>query len=255
MKLAQCLVTISLLLYSSTLFATQTVTISTSDWPPYVSQKLPNYGYISQIIIEAFKQENIEVNFIFVPWARAYEEAKHGNVDATSYWYKDDKHNNDFYLSRPLSTEKVVFFRLKSDKPITWRTLSSFDDLTIGLTRSYTYTQALWEYAEKHQDRISIVNTDKQNLKMLLLERIDVTPVQELVGWHHLQTMFGKEQINRVEVMFPPLSVRTGHLLFPRHKKGSKALIEKFNRGLTKMAITGRLEELQEALILGEFSH
>ncbi|WP_448566426.1 substrate-binding periplasmic protein [Thalassotalea ganghwensis] len=254
MRIVYSLLTLILLFSSLSINAKEKITITTSNWPPYVSKTAPKFGYISQIIIEAFYHENIDVEFLFMPWSRAYEEAKHGNVDATSYWYKDDMHTEDFYLSQAISTEKVVFFRLKSEKPLIWKSLTDFNGLRMGLTRSYTYTSALWEYAEKNNERVSIVSTDKQNLKMLLLDRIDITPAQEIVGWHILQNIFAKEQINRVEVMYPPLSVKTGHLLFPKAKKDSKRLMQHFNRGLAKLALTGRLDELQEDLILGEFS-
>ncbi|WP_206484057.1 transporter substrate-binding domain-containing protein [Thalassotalea sp. G2M2-11] len=253
MKRVYWLIIFSLVIHNA--IAEQTITISTSEWPPYISEKSPNYGYICQIVEEAFGKMNIKVNFVFYPWARAYEEARHGNVNATSYWYKDPKHEKDFYLSEAVSRENVVFFRLKSDKPVTWKGLSDFDGLTIGITRSYTYTQELWRYAKQHSDSISIVNTDMQNFKMLLLERIDLTPIQETVGWHYLQSSFAKEQVNRVEVMRPPLSVRTGHLLFPKSDKNSKKLVQQFNIGLKQLIDSGRVDELKEALILGRYSN
>ncbi len=242
------------LLFTHNLSAKQTIKISTSEWPPYISKKLPNHGYISQVIEEAFAQVNIDVEFVFLPWARAYEDAKVGNYSATSYWYKDQKHARYFYFSEPLSKEKVVFFRLKSEKPLTWQSLSDFDDLTFGLTRSYTYTKALWQYAENNPERMSIVTSDEQSFKMLLLERVDLVPAQEIVGWHYLNSLFAKEQVNRVEVMQPPLNIFTGHLLFPKTNQNSMELVKQFNKGLEILAKNGRLEELQERLILGRYS-
>lgn len=242
------------LLFTSNPWAKQTIKISTSEWPPYISKDSPNYGYISQTIEEAFALVDIDVEFVFMPWARAYQEAKVGHVSATSYWYKDHKHAEYFYFSEPLSSEKVVFFRLKSEKPSTWQSLSDFDGLAIGLTRSFTYTKELWQYAENNSDSISIVTTDEQNFKKLLLGRIDITPAQEIVGWSHLQSLFAKVQINRVEMMQPPLTIQTGHLLFPKVNKNSKELLKQFNEGLSILTKNGRLEELKEQLILGRYS-
>jgi len=242
------------LLFSSQVMADNTIRISTSEWPPYISKKSPNGGYISQVIKEAFEQVNINVEFVYIPWARAYEEAKFGNFNATSYWYEDDRHKKHFYLSDTLSNEKTVFFRLKSDKPSKWANLSEFEHLTMGLTRGYTYTKELWQYAEKNSDRVSIVITDEQNFKMLLLERIDITPSQEVVGWHYLHNMFAKEQVNRVEIMQPPLSTQTGHLLFPKTNKNSLELLKQFNKGLSILKENGRIYELKEKLIQGYYS-
>jgi polar amino acid transport system substrate-binding protein len=243
------------LLFTSELWASQTIKISTSEWPPYISQKAPNHGYISQVITEAFQHVNIKVEFVFTPWARAYEEAKHGNVDATSTWYKDKKHASYFHFSAPLSEEKLVFFRLKSEEPATWKSFSDFDDLNIALTRSYTYTPELWHYAKNNNDRISIVTQDKQSFKMLLLGRVDLVPAQEIVGWHHLHTLFAKEQVNRVEVLRPSLKIHTAHVLFPKVNENSEQLLEQFNKGLAILIKNGRLNQLKEALIEGKYSN
>lgn len=242
------------LLFSSELWAVKVVKISTSEWPPYVSKNGVHGGYINQVIKEAFSQVDVSVEFVYVPWARAYEGAKFGHFDATSYWYNDNKHKEHFYLSESLSHEKTVFFRLKSEKPQTWSTLSDFDNMTMALTRGLTYTKLLWQYAEQNKDRVSVVVSDEQSFKMLLLERIDVIPVQEVVGWHYLHSMFAKEQVNRVETMQPPLSTHTGHLLFPKANENSLDLLKQFNKGLAILKKNGRLYELNEQLIQGYYS-
>ena len=100
-------------LLSVQIWAKETVTISTSQWSPYITSVSPQYGSMSTIINEAFANVGIKVEYVFLPWARAYEGAKSGEVDATSYWYKDEKHERDFLYSDPLTTDEVVFFRLK----------------------------------------------------------------------------------------------------------------------------------------------
>ncbi len=100
-------------LLSVQIWAKETITISTSQWSPYITSVSPQYGSMSTIINEAFANVGIKVEYVFLPWARAYEGAKSGEVDATSYWYKDEKHERDFLYSDPLTTDEVVFFRLK----------------------------------------------------------------------------------------------------------------------------------------------
>lgn len=235
-------------------WASSTIIISTSDWPPFISKNAPQQGYISQVITEAFAKSDIKVKFVYVPWARAYEKAKVGDFDATSYWYDDPKHKEHFYLSEPLTSEKTMFFRLKSDSPTTWQSLEEFKSVSMSITRGYTYTDSLWQYARANKNSVSIVGSDVQNFKMLLLGRIDVTPVQEIVGWHLLHTLFAQEQVDRIEVMQPPLLVTTGHLFFPKAKPNSVELREKFDKGLSILEANGRLYELKEKLVEGYYS-
>ena len=229
--------------------AKETVTISTSQWSPYITSVSPQYGSMSTIINEAFNHVGIEVEYVFLPWARAYEGARTGEVDATSYWYKDEKHEQDFLYSDPLTTDEMVFFRLKNNTKPNWRQLRDFDDLSIGLTRGYTYTQAMWGYAEKNKNNVYIVGSDRQNLKMLMLGRVDIIPMQKDVGLHLIHSMFSQHQAQKVEILSPPLSVRTGHLLFPKANKNSQKLMLLFNQGLAKLRGSGRLEVLQDELI------
>ncbi|GGD67993.1 ABC transporter substrate-binding protein [Lacimicrobium alkaliphilum] len=234
--------------------AQESIDIATGEWPPYTSASLPQDGYVNHVVRSAFGEMGIQVSFIYQPWARSYEGAKKGDYAATSYWYQDPKHQADFLLSTPLTKEKVVFFRRKSGRPLHWDELADFDDLRIGLSRSYTYTQALWEYANANPHRISVVNTDTQNIKMLLLERIDLFPVQELVGWNLVHGLFAPEQANRIETLQPPLSEKTGHLLFPKRNAGSERWRDLFNRGLDKLKKKGLLEQYREDLIMGGYA-
>lgn len=239
-------------LFSLQICAKEVVTISTSQWSPYITSISPQYGSMSTIINEAFAEMDIEVNYVFLPWARAYEGAKAGEVDATSYWYKDEKHDKYFLYSEPLTTDETVFFRIKNGKKTTWHTLSEFDDLRIGLTRGFTYTRSMWDYAEEHKNDVYIVGSDRQNLKMLMLGRVDIIPMQKEVGLHLLNSLFSQPLDQKVEILTPPLSIRTGHLLFPKANKKSKRLIQSFNKGLKLLKQSGRLQSLQQELVVEE---
>ena len=239
-------------LLSVQIWAKETVTISTSQWSPYITSVSPQYGSMSTIINEAFANVGIKVEYVFLPWARAYEGAKSGEVDATSYWYKDEKHERDFLYSDPLTTDEVVFFRLKKKAGKTWRQLDDFNGFRIGLTRGFTYTKAMWDYAEKHKGDVYIVGSDKQNFQMLMLGREDIVPAQKIVGQHILETLISSKHPDIVEMLSPPLSVRTGHLLFPKASKHSEDLIRQFNKGLAELKRSGRLKTLQQDLVVEE---
>lgn len=247
-------VVLVMLLFSVASESGQPLEIATGEWPPYTSANLPYEGFVNHVIRSAFAQMNVSVEFVYLPWARVYESTKKGDYAATSYWYRDPKHQPHFLLSEALTKEKVVFFRRKSQRPQHWQDLQDFNDLKIGLSRSYTYTETLWAYAEANPGRISIVNTDTQNIKMLLLGRIDLFPVQELVGWNLVHNLFAPEQANLIETLHPPLSVKTGHLLFPKVNPDSHKWRDLFNQGVEKLKAQGLLEQYREDLILGLYS-
>jgi polar amino acid transport system substrate-binding protein len=231
--------------------AEQTIQISASEAPPYSSESVVEYGYNNHVIQCAFKQQDISVEFVFMPWSRAYKGTMEGKFPVSSYWYFDPKHEKNFLISDPISNERIVFFRRKTQRVNQWASLADFSKLRLGLTRGYTYTTEIWDYAKANSFYFSVVNSDTQNLKMLLLDRIDVFPVEEIVGWYILNNSFAKEQVNLIETMVPPVMFKTGHLLFSKKLSNSKALLQSFNKGLEKCREQGILQKYAENLTLG----
>ena len=233
--------------------AVQTIQISTSEAPPYSSESVAEYGYSNHVIQCAFKQQDIAVEFVFMPWSRAYKDTMDGQFPVSSYWYFDPKHEKDFLISDPITNEKIVFFRRKTETTNKWASLADFAKLRLGLTRGYTYTTEIWDYVNANTFYVSVVNSDAQNLKMLLLGRIDVFPVEEIIGWYILNNSFAKEQVHLIETMFPPVMFKTGHLLFSKKFPETDTLLKKFNKGLIKCREEGMLQEYAENLILGYY--
>lgn len=231
------------------------VVIATGETPPFTSQNIKHNGYMNHIIRLAFGNVGISTEFIFLPWSRAYLEAQQGEFVATSYWFSDDRHNSHFFFSDPLNTQDVVLFKRRISANSPWQ---SFDDirrlqLKVGLTRGYTYNQSTWDYAEQRPDLVSVVNTDLQNLKMLVLKRIDAFPIEEVTGWYMLNRHFPPEQVQMLEIAPQPLTTKTSHLFFSKAHSDSESLLHSFNEGLRQLSLSGELSLLHEALILGEY--
>lgn len=58
---------IALVLFPLTLYqvkAAEQIYITNGEWPPYLSQRLPNFGLASQIVNEAFSAEQVDVRWI-----------------------------------------------------------------------------------------------------------------------------------------------------------------------------------------------
>ena len=61
------LLILQLLTSSFPAFGTQTVKIATGDWPPFISDKLKDRGFMAQTIEAAFQKEGLKVEWSFVP--------------------------------------------------------------------------------------------------------------------------------------------------------------------------------------------
>ncbi|MCX4025685.1 substrate-binding periplasmic protein [Spartinivicinus marinus] len=239
--------------YSLNSYADKTVTISTGEYSPWVSKKLKHLGYVSHIVNEAFKREGYTVEFKFFPWKRAYESAKKGEFHATSFWFKSPDREKDFYYSDPVSTEKTVFFHLKTNPLADWNTVADLKDKTIGATTGYTYTKEFWEAGENGTIKISTASSDDKNFKKLLASRVDLFPMGTVAGYGLLADKFDETSLHLITFHPKPLVESTGHLLFSKQKADNEELLKIFNAGLKKLKDEGLDQKWREDLMAGGY--
>lgn len=78
----------ALFLFTSVVHGKDTIRITNGEWPPYLSKKLPHYGFASHLITEAFATVNVEVEYGFFPWKRAFRNAQEGTDRKSALSFK-----------------------------------------------------------------------------------------------------------------------------------------------------------------------
>ena len=156
--------------------AEEIITIATLEYAPWTGKNLKSNGFVNHVITEAFRREGYTVKYTYLPWKRGVTETKRGEYSALSYVYWSKDREKEFYLSDPISEEKIVFFHLKSNPIKDWKTLIDLNDYKFGATRGYTYTKNFWNLAKTRRLMVDLTNSDIQNFKKLLSGRIDIFP-------------------------------------------------------------------------------
>jgi polar amino acid transport system substrate-binding protein len=242
----------SLIVYSAS--AEEIVTIATLEYHPWTGKNLKSNGFVNHVITEAFQRRGYTVRFTYLPWKRAVTETKSGQYTALSYVYWSKDREKEFYLSDPISEEKIVLFHLKSNSIKDWKTLEDLKDYKFGATRGYTYTKEFWDAAKSKRLMVDVTNTDKQNFKKLLVGRIDIFPSGFVNGLSLLQKEFNPGIPRLISFHSKPLSKTTGHLAFTRSKKNSENLARIFNQGLAKLKQEGLFDKFIKDLLAGKYS-
>ncbi|USD66611.1 transporter substrate-binding domain-containing protein [Vibrio sp. SCSIO 43136] len=208
------------------------MTIGAGEWPPFIGQDLPEQGFVAKILRESFANEGYEVEFVFRPWARLYQDAKLGKYDATAIWMFDHKRTIDFYYSAPVSKEEFVFFH-HIDQAFDWKVMEDIIGMHLGGGIGYSYGDQLNHLIESEQVTMDRVKQPIQNLKRLALHRIDLFPEERHIGYYTLEQQAPdlRDQITHHPT---PFLSNSNYLLFPRVNANSLALVEIFNRGLLK---------------------
>jgi len=220
----------------------ETVTLSVGEYPPFDSADLPHKGLIPRIISAAFMLEGIEVEYVFLPWPRAYEESKSGKVHGTAQWLYSEQRAKEHYYSDPIMEESYVWFYMKKNA-FDWHSYDDLKGMTIGARQGFTYNSEFYEAIDNEVISVNMLNSNKQNLDMLFHDRIDVFIEQIDIGYfgvsghyygkgaelftHHPKSIFSKQN----------------HLLLSRVHRESPYYLAKFNKGLKRLRVSGKLQQ------------
>lgn len=192
------------------------------------------------MVLKSLEAAGHSVNFNFVPWSRNEQEVQSGAALATFPWSRTDAFEATCHIPEPLGFHRMVFF-YRTDKLHDWdfTGLEDLKRLRVGGSRGYAYVE-MFKKAGIQGDYAQDV---EKSFAKLLLDRVDVVPESEGVGWAVLEKKHLKD-IDRVAVARTPLYVQPLYLMISRtHPEGSE-LLEAFERGLAIIKSDGRYEEI-----------
>jgi polar amino acid transport system substrate-binding protein len=231
-----CLLTVS----SS---AKETVTLSTGEWSPYISEQLEKSGLISQITTEAFAAKDIEVKLEFFPWERASQVARSGEREGVIALIHLPEREKVFLFSNPIYVGYYAFFHLKSF-PFSWKTYRDLKDVTIASTIGFGGMGPEFLDAEKKGEiKVLRLTSDEQSFNMLMAKRAELIPSDIEVGYVLARKLFGKEA--SLFTHDPYYIHRSEYCLVVSKKiKNGQEIIDKFNEGLAMIRKSGRYDEI-----------
>jgi polar amino acid transport system substrate-binding protein len=210
--------------------------IHVGEWPPYIESGTENKGFMSEIVINAFRYSGIEAALIFEPWKRVEYNVME-NKAVSFGWYKNEERARIFHFSEEIVKSRVVFAKRK-DRDIPWKSFNDLKPYKIGVTMAYSSGEEFDKF--KSQLQIDEAVSDEVNLRKLLKGRFDLFTVDPIVGARLLRTKFSPEERGNIEFMTDnPLSSLGVHLLCAKSNDRCLYYIEKFNAGLAAVRAEG----------------
>lgn len=234
--------------------AEKIINIATLEYHPWTGKNLKFNGFVNHVITEAFRRGGYTVRYTYLPWKRGLRETKNGDYSALSYVYFTKDREKEFYLSDPISEEKIVLFHLKANPIKDWEKLDDLKDYKFGATRGYTYNEEFWQAAESKRLKVDVTDNDMQNFKKLFAGRIDIFPSGLVNGYRILQKEFEAGKLELLTYHLTPLTNTTGHLAFTRSRQDSGSLLQIFNHGLKKLKKEGLYDQFRDDLLEGRYS-
>jgi polar amino acid transport system substrate-binding protein len=219
------------------------IRLASGEWPPYLSESLPNQGFAAQIVTEAFALEGITVEYGYFPWARSFDISKRGDWDGTLIWSPTPERLVDFYASDTVITSEDVFFHLKN-VPFDYNEMADLAGLQIGATLEYDYGPEFQQAEADGLLQVERTSSDELNFRKLLAGRIDVFPLDLDVGLAMLNEYFTPEEIAQVTYHPKPYRTTSYGVLLSKEVPRNVEMLNLLNAGLKKLRESGRMQQI-----------
>jgi polar amino acid transport system substrate-binding protein len=234
-------VIIILLLCSINLFS-ETITIATDKYEPYVvvDSNGNHSGVIVEIIKKSFEKEEVEVIFENYPFARAISKIDNNEIEAAMPKMKTEERIKKYLFTDPIidSTSKFFYIKGRNVKDnFNWKKMEEFKKYKLGGTLGYWYLEEF----KKIGLNADVSNTDEDNIRKLYFGRIDFFIIDEVAGWEIIKKLY-PESIKKFSVIDREESISGLYLMLNKKNPKSEKVIKIFNEGLKKLKESGEYE-------------
>lgn len=226
------------------------VRVGTGDWLPYVEQQREDGGALSRLVRDIFSAAGYQVEFVYYPWDRNLLMLEHGSLDAVMPYICSKSRQRFTVCSDAVVAGDVVLFQ-RRDQQLVWTRFDDLKTFRIATTLGYSYGSQFDAALEAGQLQVQQHGKEDTGLRLLSLGRVDFHPQDRAVGYAMLRRLFSERE--RALITHNPriLHAEPLHLLFRKGDAKADQLREAFNAGLRRLAQSGELERLQQALYSG----
>jgi polar amino acid transport system substrate-binding protein len=220
------------------------VTLTVHEYPPFIGRDLPYGGLLTRIVVEAFKAANVNVQLEQVSSNRAITGVMMGMYDGAFGWaHTPERERKLLYSKSSIYTFRMVFFQRRSME-VNWNTLADLKPYQIGTTLGDHYSEELTELHARHVLQVQEAASDLNNMRKLLLGRIDLFPIEEEAGKALIQTMLTPREQSRLSYQARPLATVPTYLVLRRDLPRAQELLDRFDQGFRQLSESGQLAHI-----------
>ncbi|MBQ0779902.1 MAG: transporter substrate-binding domain-containing protein [Thalassolituus oleivorans] len=223
-----------------------TITLRADEWFPVNGDPQAEHrGYMIDIATKIWESHGHSVDYQIMPWERAIEETRSGQVDCIVGAYVEDA--PDFvFPSSALGMDESHFFSLSKNN---WKFhgINSLKQVRLGVVGGYAYDEGpLDAYIEKYANssRVQIMkgnNALEQNIKKLISGRIDSIVESPMVMKAKLKKMGLHLDIQDVGTIGDPTPM---YIACSPQNPNSKEYVEQLSAGIDELRINGELHKI-----------
>ncbi|RED46165.1 substrate-binding periplasmic protein [Aestuariispira insulae] len=214
------------------------VHVVTLEFPPYVSENLPQKGWAWEVCATILKEAGYEPHLQILPWARALALTRDGKADALYLANINEERRQWAVFTDPVGEEVSVPFGRIDLK-------AGQDLLTLRGTRVGGLRGAhVLKILSGQGVEIYPVITLEQGFRMVLVGRLDMLVTDRYVGMHLLQTGMPPQYHQNIVPLDIAIDSNQLHLAISRKAPDHDRLQEDFNMGLAELRASGRYQAI-----------
>lgn len=211
------------------------------EWMPHYGENLEEGGYTVALVREALKRVGYSLVTEWLPWPRAVRDAKEGKFDGLGASYYREDRAKFFSYTDPLSVDKVVFYKRKSDT-IPYTRMKDLKGYVIGVGLGYVYPEE-FENAGFLQKETTV--DIKANIMKLEIKRIDIVIGSSHSIQYFISELFPGRQ-SEFQQLGAPLVTEKLYVLFSKKRSGHQRKTEDFNQGLKMIKEDGTYDKIMK---------
>lgn len=224
------------------------ITLATAEHEPYIGVKLPNKGYVYELVSAIYKRVGYKVNIHFYPLARAQFLTINGLVDGYIPAHINKHRQQSLIFSDPFPGDNIGLLKKKTWQAPNIDPVADSLDTQLSLLKNYQFgivrgadVTPLFDQASYLQKQFVVNNI--QNLDKLMEDRIDFV-VGDRYTLADTMALQRPHLIGQLEFLPSPHFSNAFHIAFSKKTNNYRQLKDDFNRGLKLLSQDGTLESL-----------
>lgn len=217
-----------------------TIVLTTGEWAPYTGESLENSGFFTEVVTAVFKEMGKTPKYQFYPWERAEKAVGTGEAWGAFPYSPNEERVKTYAFSDNVVYSTTYFFYYKPHMDaIKWEKLDDLKSYVVGTVTGY-YHEPLFAEAKLNTDSSA---DEASGVKKLQAGRIDLFPMNDLVGWALIKELFPNE-VDNFGVLEKPLDQTELSMMVLKSDENALKLLDEFNAALQKIKDNGVYDQI-----------
>ncbi len=242
--LSFCFIVLTLPLFASQAISdTKTpLVLCGTTWGKLSGHDLPNYGFVPDLVMRAFRHAGYEVEYEITPWPRCLGGVKNLTYDVLASAWHGENIDADFDYMDDILIDSINLIVL-AESSISEGKLENFYGKPVGIVRD---AGGIEEIFSEHSEILvqSVASLDK--LPRMLIGKRFAAIVSDPVSLNEVLKVQGLGDKHEFVALQPPLQMNIQAPIISKNHPDKDQIISDFNAAFRELASEGLYEDLIE---------